>query len=317
MWRRTGGSYKLLGYVAVLVHERQRYQSRMILLSDPFFPPVLLPFSVSPCDAVAVAIGNSDPTPKMYRDELIQRETLVICLLYNCYTRFSLSLPPPSPMLGRIWWGIEEREKTSFQLQTEGQVDAAGGAVVGPIGLCHPEGGNVKMTFFFSFFLSFFFWQGKGSQFALRHSLTRARPSQIHALGIIHFAVHGTAASGRGRRRTLKESQQLDDTFSINLAPMCVAKTSDAFCISFPNTPLPTLYNGACCWDMIWRRGNRYMYRDRHHPPPALPPHIFGAQQLREDIRFNSIWRASITKINYGIFRQREFFWRLRQLWDF
>jgi hypothetical protein len=38
-------------------------------------------FCVSPYDAVAVAIGNPDPTQKMSLDELIQSETLVICLL--------------------------------------------------------------------------------------------------------------------------------------------------------------------------------------------------------------------------------------------
>lgn len=130
----------------MLVGERQRYQSHMILL-DPFifffFSCHCSRFCVSPCDAVAVAIRNPDPSKKMSLDELIQSETL---------RHLSFDITAHSHLQCSAGSAEGDRRENSFSAPTEGQVAAGGAAVVGRIGLLE---GRKRENDLFLFLFSF------------------------------------------------------------------------------------------------------------------------------------------------------------------
>lgn len=111
-----------------------------------FFPCHCSRFCVSPCDAVAVAVGNPDPTQKMSLDELIQSDD-------SRHLSFDITAHSHLQCSAGSAEGDRRERENSFSAPTEGQVAAGGAAVVGRIGLLGR--GNVKMTFFFYFFFFF------------------------------------------------------------------------------------------------------------------------------------------------------------------
>lgn len=137
-------------------------------------------------------------------------------------------------MLGRICREAIE-EKTRFQLRQKAKLLLVERRSLDE--LDYWKGGNVKMTFFFSFS---FFDKEKVLSRRQNESHIALAPSQIHALGIIHFALaHGSSSQQQSAAMTtIVESQQSHVLHKFG-ANVC-GETSEAFCISFPtNTPLP------------------------------------------------------------------------------
>lgn len=145
---------------------------------------------------------------------------------YNCTL--------PSPMLGRICGGGSKR-KRKLVFSSDRRPSC-----------CWWSGGRWtnwitgrEETWKWPFFFFFSFLTRKRFSLADRESHIALAPSQIHALGIIHFAL----AHGRQQQQQWQQRWRLVESQSHVLhkfgANVC-GETSEAFCISFPtNTPLP------------------------------------------------------------------------------
>ncbi len=217
-------------------------------------------------------------------------------------------------MLGRICRVGGSKRKLLFSSNRRPRVAAGGAAVVGRIGLLE---GRKRENDLFLFLFSFL--TRKRFSLADSESHIALAPSQIHALGIIHFALaHGSSSSSQQRWQLVESPQShVLHKFGANVC----GETSEAFCISFPtNTPLPrrSISSILLLLRWWWRRGditiyNRYILFPRRFAPYTVhPPKTHLCTQLREDIRFSTVFdeRASKNK-RCGIYSTARIFLRL------